>query len=121
MRTTVSLRELIRTAPPPGHIARSNVLDVQRAAQSTQANDGASKSEVDLRGLTIEPALTHLDRFMDRALLAGVPLLTVLHGKGSGALRNAIRQHLRTHYPQVVALADGPDPGPGNGVTVVTL
>lgn len=121
MRTTVSIRELVRTAPPPGHAARSNVLDVQRAAQSTQANDGASKSEVDLRGLTIEPALTHLDRFMDRALLAGVPLLTVLHGKGSGALRNAIRQHLRTHYPQVVALADGPDPGPGNGVTVVTL
>lgn len=117
LRTTVALHELARATPPPGHAPRSNVAELQRQAQATPE----AKTELDLRGLTVEPALTHLDRFMDRVLLSGVPQFTVLHGKGSGALRNAIRQHLRAHYPQVTALADGPNPGPGNGVTVVTL
>ena len=55
------------------------------------------KSEVDLRGMTVEEALMTLDQYIDGCLLSGVTTVTIIHGKGTGALRAAIQQHLRSH------------------------
>ncbi len=53
--------------------------------------------EVDLRGMNIEEALIEVDRFIDSSILSGVHQVTIIHGKGTGALREAIQQHLKKH------------------------
>jgi DNA mismatch repair protein MutS2 len=51
--------------------------------------------EVDLRGLTVEEALLEVDSALEEARALGLPTLRLLHGKGTGALRQAIREFLR--------------------------
>jgi DNA mismatch repair protein MutS2 len=77
-------------------------------------------SELDLRGMTVEEAVNMVDKYLDDALLAGLPRCRLIHGKGTGALRSAIRSQLEAH-PQVKALRlGGPGEG-GDGVTVAEL
>jgi len=75
---------------------------------------------LDLRGRTVEEALEELDRHLDAASLAGLPWVQIVHGKGTGALRQAVREFLRGH-----ALVDSFRPGElgegGEGVTVAEL
>ena len=56
-----------------------------------------AKTEVDLRGMTTDEALLELDQYLDGAVLAGLNTVTIIHGKGTGALRAAVHQHLRKH------------------------
>ncbi len=77
-------------------------------------------AELKLIGLRVEPALDELDAYLDRALLAALPEVRVIHGHGSGRLREAVREHLRRH-PAVAAHRPGRRDEGGNGATVVTL
>lgn len=52
-------------------------------------------TEINLIGMTVDEALGHLDKYLDDAYLAHVPSVRIVHGKGTGALRNAVQQHLR--------------------------
>jgi DNA mismatch repair protein MutS2 len=74
----------------------------------------------DLRGLRVEEALERLVDGLDRAAVAGQRSLVVLHGLGSGALRDAVRAHLSSS-PYVVSFARGESHAGGDGVTVVQL
>jgi len=56
-----------------------------------------AKNELDLRGYTVEEALIEVDKFIDNAQLAGIGVLSIIHGKGTGALRSAIQRHLKSH------------------------
>ena len=56
-----------------------------------------AKSECDLRGMTVEEALMDLDGFIDNAVLSNLHQITIIHGKGTGALRAAVQQHLKQH------------------------
>jgi len=76
--------------------------------------------EVDLRGLTVEEALLEVDSALEEARALGLPTLRLLHGKGTGALRQAIREVLRRDK-RVEAFADAPPHEGGHGVTVVVL
>lgn len=53
--------------------------------------------ELDLRGKTVDEALAELDMFIDGAVLGGVDVITIIHGKGTGALRTAVQNELRSH------------------------
>ena len=53
--------------------------------------------EADLRGLTVEEALMETDQYIDHAVLSGQSEIWLIHGKGTGALRSAIQQHLKGH------------------------
>lgn len=55
------------------------------------------KTEIDLRGMTVEEALLDLDSFIDNAVLTGVTHINIIHGKGTGALRAAVHQDLKRH------------------------
>ena len=76
--------------------------------------------EFDMRGERVEEGLEKLDRYLESAYLARLPWVRVIHGKGTGALRDAVRELLRHHA--VVSEHRAGDVGEGgDGVTVVTL
>ena len=52
-------------------------------------------SEINLLGKTVDEALSELDKYLDDAYLAHLPSVRIVHGKGTGALRNAVHSHLR--------------------------
>ena len=57
----------------------------------------SASSELDLRGQTIEEAIMMVDQFIDSCTLLGIKTITIIHGKGTGALRSAVQQHLKNH------------------------
>lgn len=80
----------------------------------------AASLEVDLRGQTVEEALMNLDSFIDHAQLNGQGQITIIHGKGTGALRAAVQQHLRSH-PAIKSFRLGVFGEGENGVTIAEL
>ena len=52
-------------------------------------------TEINLIGMTVDEAMGHLDKYLDDAYLAHVPSVRIVHGKGTGALRSAVHQHLK--------------------------
>lgn len=121
---------------------RSRLADVQRPneeepaplpaapAQTSSGRDsGTARSQVftpspgmelDLRGQRAEDALDALDRYIDNAYLSGMPFVRIIHGKGTGKLRQAIRDALR-HSPHVERWQSGLENEGGDGVTVAHL
>ncbi len=75
---------------------------------------------IDLRGRTSDEALAELDKYLDDATLAGLARVTVIHGKGTGALRRAVHEHL-AHHPEVAGFRLGAEGEGGTGATIVDL
>ena len=73
--------------------------------------------ELDLRGMRVDEALDALDDYIDRAYLAELPWVRVIHGKGTGALRKVVRDYLRNH-PVVSRYRAGDEGEGGDGVTI---
>lgn len=86
---------------------------LSRAARSVQ-------TEIDLRGKLTDEGILELDRFIDDALLSGIGQITVIHGKGTGAMRAAVHRHLRTHR-SIKSFRLGVYGEGENGVTIVEL
>ncbi|HLF28604.1 MAG TPA: endonuclease MutS2 [Anaerolineae bacterium] len=80
----------------------------------------APKLELDLRGLRAEEALRELEKHVEAAYLAGLPFTRIIHGKGTGSLRKAVREALRAN-PVVSTVEAGQDGEGGDGVTLVRL
>ncbi len=78
------------------------------------------RPELDLRGQRVDEALAELDKYLDEVSLAGLKQVHLIHGKGTGSLRQAIQEYLRTH-PQVNSYRLGNYHEGGSGVTVVVL
>ncbi|NMB44999.1 MAG: endonuclease MutS2 [Firmicutes bacterium] len=88
---------------------------------SLQSNKAAQiSSELDLRGMTVQEAKDRVDKYLDDALLAGLSRCRIIHGKGTGALRSAIRSQLEAHPLVKAYRLGGPGEG-GDGVTVAEL
>ena len=66
---------------------------VQRAQHTLRA--AAAPSEIDLRGMMTDEAIAVLDRFLDTAMMGKLESVTIIHGKGTGAVRKAVRAHLK--------------------------
>jgi DNA mismatch repair protein MutS2 len=91
---------------------------VSRGSRSVGGRGGFP--EVDLRGMNIEEALIEVDRFIDSSVLSGVHQITIIHGKGTGALREAIQSHLKRH-PSVRTYRLGVFGEGETGVTIAEL
>jgi DNA mismatch repair protein MutS2 len=87
---------------------------------STSSVKTSPGMEVDLRGLMSDDALDKMERYLEQAYLAGLPFVRIIHGKGTGRLRQAVRDALRGHE-YVKAFEEGGDKEGGEGVTVAKL
>ena len=117
MRAKIPVYQLQRLAEGHPTAARQGVY-LDRAATRTPA-PRRPDPEMDLRGLRVDEAVARVDTALNDAALDGVSLLRIIHGKGTGALRRAIREYLADH-PLVEAASEGEGPG-GEGVTVAQL
>ncbi|HVM31921.1 MAG TPA: Smr/MutS family protein [bacterium] len=86
------------------------------ALEKAKASKGAL--ELDLRGKLVDQALPLMDKFLDDALLVDLPFVRIIHGKGTGALKEAIHRHLPQQHPNVEFGLAEPTQG-GAGVTVI--
>ena len=89
----------------------------KRSGDKVQRNGSL---EINLLGMTVDEAILEVDRFIDNAMISGLHTIYLIHGKGTGALRAGLHQHLRTHKSvktyRLGAYGEGE-----SGVTVVDL
>jgi DNA mismatch repair protein MutS2 len=126
----------VQIGPMKMKIARDDIAEVfssPRAGESpvkaarargisvSIANEGENvPSELNVIGYTVDDATREVEKFVDRAFLAGLPRVRVVHGSGMGILRKALRQALQQH-PHVESVAEPPQKEGGGGATVVEL
>ena len=108
-----------RPAPAPS-FGRSRDERLETAAGSRPAAVQTPERKLDARGLRVEELLREVDRFLDRLYAEGAPDAVILHGHGTGALKQALRDHLAAS-PYVGAFHPGDRHDGGDAVTVVQL
>jgi len=86
----------------------------------TSTNTDDMRMEINLIGRTVDEATEELEKYLDRAFLAGLPRVRVIHGHGAGILRRGVREFLKGH-PHVATLAEAPQNEGGQGATLVEL
>ncbi len=110
----------LRVPEEPAAAAAPSEASGGRQPAAVLPETGSVPIEVDLRGLRVDEALDKLDRALDQAVLAGLQELRIIHGKGTGALRQAVGEFVRNHG--AVASAKTADQWEGGtGATVVRL
>lgn len=108
-----------------------NVVESVRSASEPPAATGGTQAraarghaspgmEVNLRGKLVEDGLLELDRYLEKAYGAGLPFVRIIHGKGTGKMREAVRQALRDN-PYVSSFEEAHDNEGGAGVTIAKL
>ncbi|MCL4269121.1 MAG: endonuclease MutS2 [Anaerolineales bacterium] len=120
IRVRAKLSDLIRKST--GEAVESKVKS-QKSSDPRPSTLDSKKSpgmEVDLRGLMSEDALDKMERYLEQAYLAGLPWVRIIHGKGTGKLRQAVRDALRGHS-YVKSFEEGGRTEGGEGVTVAKL
>ncbi|WP_374713339.1 endonuclease MutS2 [Symbiobacterium terraclitae] len=121
IKMTVSVQDLERAEEEqPDARARGAAGMRTRGKGLAAAKAQEMSTEVDLRGLMVDEALEKVDKFLDDAVLAGLPQVRIIHGKGTGALRKAVTEMLRTDRRVVSHRLGGIGEG-GDGVTVAKL
>lgn len=112
---TDNLELILEQAPPKKKQSGSNI---KKSVQSNMTRK--SSLEVDIRGMMTDEGIMEVDRFIDSCLLGGIETITIIHGKGTGALRAAIHQFLK-HNKHVKSYRLGAYGEGEAGVTVAEL
>ncbi len=124
LRVRAKLDDLLQpSAPEEEEPAPVKKKGRESASPSTPAATPFRPSpgmEIDLRGQRAEDALDALDRYISNASLAGLPFVRIIHGKGTGRLRQVIREALKTN-DEVKSFEEGGDKEGGEGVTIAHL
>jgi DNA mismatch repair protein MutS2 len=115
-RVKTSLSDLARVRDEEGEGGPG----VSKGPGLAKEGSGESPSQLNVIGLTVEDALPVVDKFIDQALLHGLEKIHVIHGMGSGRLRDAIRKYLQGHQG-VKGFSPGDGMRGGSGITVVEL
>ncbi len=121
MKVTVPLADLAAAEPAPPAASRPHLSPPSpRLPHLTAEKALTAATEIHLRRLTVGEALERLDKFLDDAVLAGLGQVRIVHGKGTGTLRQAVADYLRRHPLVEDFRLGGPDEG-GAGVTIALL
>ena len=113
------IAEILAGAPRPGEtpVKAARARGISVSLQDESAN---VPTEINVIGQTVDDASREVEKFVDRAFLAGLPKVRVVHGSGMGILRKALRQMLQQH-PHVSTVSEPPQNEGGGGATVVEL
>ena len=107
-------------------LSRTEVQDTVTKAKNPASGKARTvksmhiRPEVDLRGMLVNEALEYCDKYLDDAYLSGLKQVSIIHGKGTGALRGAITAHLKKH-PHVISYRLGSFGEGEHGVTICEL
>jgi len=117
------LREALRTGDPAS--VKFDPLAAARKQKNvhvtvTSANTDEMRMEINLIGRTVDEATEELEKYLDRAFMAGLPRIRIIHGHGAGILRRGVREFLKGH-PHVATMAEAPQNEGGQGATLVEL
>ena len=113
MKLTAPVNDVvIRNSPEETYSRQRN--------RSYLENRKSIPTEINLRGMLAEQALDETEKYVEEAFLAGLEKVRIIHGKGTGALRRAVREHL-TGHPYIKNFRDGENNEGGNGVTIAYL
>ena len=94
MRTNVNIKDLILIPDEPT-ISKSKFTQKTNAGKIKMSKSFSISPEINLLGKTVDEAISALDKYLDDAYLAHLKSVRIVHGKGTGALRNAVQSHLR--------------------------
>jgi DNA mismatch repair protein MutS2 len=108
---------LTRAGESPVDAARAHGIKV---SLQSEPRGGTTPSEINVIGRTVDEATSEVEKFVDRAFLAGMPRVRIVHGSGMGILRKALREYLKKH-PHVETVAEAPQNEGGGGATLVEL
>lgn len=113
LKMKVPTDELTKVEAPEDKEPKRHIVNV--------SNRGPAISPtLDLRGKRYEEAMHDLDQYMDEALLANYPTVTIIHGKGTGAIRNGVQEYLKQHR-QIKSYKYAPPEAGGDGATIVVF
>jgi DNA mismatch repair protein MutS2 len=118
MKMRVSRDEIAEVVP-----VRGNPVEAARrrgVSVSVAEPDPEMRAEINLIGRTVDEATDEVEKFLDRAYLAGLPRIRIVHGTGMGVLRRALRGMLERH-PHVASISEPGQAEGGAGATVVEL
>ncbi len=105
-----------QAANNPVNAARNKGINVRLRDD----NDSSTPAELNVIGRNVDEATAEVEKFVDRAFLAGLSRVRIVHGSGMGILRRALREYLKTH-PQVIGVTEPPQNQGGGGATEVEL
>ena len=114
---------VMKLTTPLSNLRKKNAPQPAQAPQArgrVQRSEKRVPMELDVRGTTVEEAKMVIDMHLDAAVLAGLQQTSIIHGKGTGALRNGVRAYLQ-HHPHVKSMRSGLYGEGEEGVTVVEL
>lgn len=124
LRAVVGMGKVNLDVPVDGLGAPRKVRRTEERARisaSRPRRRGSPARELDMHGLRVEAAIPLMDRFLNEALLDGLPEVRIIHGHGTGAIRKAVHQRLKALGIRRFRLGElGQTPG-GDGVTIVSL
>ena len=120
VRMRARLSDLFRKSEKQTVDDRPKTVTSQPSSTVHRPSSVSPGLEVDLRGLMADDALDKMERYLEQAFLAGLPFVRIIHGKGTGRLRQAVREALRGHE-YVKSFEEGGDKEGGEGVTVAKL
>ncbi len=118
------LAEVLRTADSRTS-SKADPLSAARKQKGvhvsvTSESTDDMRLEINLIGRTVDEATEQLEKYLDRAFLAGLPRVRVIHGHGAGILRRGVREFLKSH-PHVAGIEEAPQNEGGMGATLVEL
>jgi DNA mismatch repair protein MutS2 len=105
---------VVRAADSPVKAARARGFTV------SVAEDTGVATEINVIGENVDEATARVEKFVDRAFMAGLPRVRIVHGSGMGVLRKALRRYLEGH-PHVASVSEPPQNEGGAGATIVEL
>lgn len=116
IKTRVKMSDIMLTEKK-----KSKPQKTQRNLYRTSSRaDSDVKTELDMRGQTVDEALGNLGLFIDKCVLNGINEICIIHGKGTGALRSAVHEELR-HHPNILEFRLGKYGEGENGVTIAKI
>ena len=125
VRINVDLHRLARVESDPPSAKGADAPENTREQQADERvhydlGPAVEKVELDLRGLRVDEALMRLEDYLDSVVRDGIEKVRIIHGRGTGALREAVRDHLQRH-PSVDSYGPEPRERGGNGATYVEM